>query len=120
MKTEPVLENDKLHKKIIQWGCKCLTSLGYTLKGNLPENVLNTPWSYLIRFETSDAYIYLKHTPELFALEPTIIQILHDQFHARVPTVIAHNAELNCFCNCSPLLSAMRLTEVNDKEHPRQ
>lgn len=88
MKTEPVLENDKLHKKIIQWGCKCLTSLGYTLKSNLPENVLNTPWSYLIRFETSDAYIYLKHTPELFALEPTIIQILHDQLCASDETGI--------------------------------
>ena len=97
MKTEPVLENEDLHKEIIQWGCKCLASFGYTLKSSLPENVLNTPWSYLVRFETSDGYIYLKHTPELFALEPTIIQILHDQFHASVPTVIAHNAELNCF-----------------------
>ena len=97
MKTEPVLENEDLHKEIIQWGCKYLASFGYTLKSSLPENVLNTPWSYLVRFETSDGYIYLKHTPELFALEPTIIQILHDQFHASVPTVIAHNAELNCF-----------------------
>jgi len=96
MKAEPVSDDD-LHKQIIQWACKCLKSLGYTLKSNLAENVLNTPWSYLVRFETSDGYIYLKHTPELFALEPTIIQILHDQFHASVPTVIAHNAELNCF-----------------------
>lgn len=39
-------------------------------------------------FDTSDAYIYLKHTAEMFALEPTIIKILHDQFHASVPTVI--------------------------------
>jgi len=97
MKTEPITENDRLNKEIIQWGCKCLTSLGYKLKSNLPENVLNTPWSYLVRFETFDGYIYLKHTPALFALEPTIIQILHDQFHASVPIVIAHNAELNCF-----------------------
>lgn len=86
-----------LHKEIIQWGCKCLSSLGYILKSNLPENVSNTPWSYLVRFETSGGYIYLKHAPALFALEPTIIQILHDQFHASVPTVIANNAELNCF-----------------------
>ncbi len=97
MITEPMLKHEDLHKEIIQWGCKCLTSLGYTLKSSLPENVLNTPWSYLIRFETSDGYIYLKHTPELFALEPKIIQVLHDQFHATVPTVIAHNTELNCF-----------------------
>lgn len=86
-----------MNEDIIQWGCTCLTSLGYTLKSNLPENVVNTPWSYVIRFETSEGYIYLKHTPELLALEATIIQILHDQFHARVPIIIAHNAELNCF-----------------------
>ena len=30
-------------------------------------------------------------------MEAAIIQILHDQFHASVPEVIAHNAELNCF-----------------------
>lgn len=97
MKIKPVSENDNLNTEIIQWGFKCLSSLGYTLKNNLPENMRNTPCSYLIRFETSDGYIYLKHTPKLFALEPTIIQILHDQFHASVPTVIAQNAELNCF-----------------------
>ena len=97
MITKPMLENEDLHKEIIQWGCKCLTSLGYTLKSSLPEKMLNTPWSYLVRFETSDGHIYLKHTPELFALEPTIIKILHDQFYASVPTVIGQNAELNCF-----------------------
>src|SRR5205823_3874026 len=41
--------------------------------------------------------IYLKQTPEQLALEATIIQTLRDQFHASVPTVIAYNAELNCF-----------------------
>lgn len=89
--------NDNLNKEIIHWGCKYLLSHGYTLKNNLPENVQDTPWSYVVRFATSDGYIYLKRTPELFALEPTIIQILHEQFHASVPIVIAHNAELNCF-----------------------
>lgn len=97
MTTEPVTGNDKLNKEIIQWGCKYLSSHGYTLKSNLPENVQNTPWSYVVRFATSDGYIYLKHTPNLLALEASIIQILHDQFHVSVPEVIAHNAELNCF-----------------------
>jgi hypothetical protein len=97
MKTEPASKKDKLNKDLIQWACKNLASLGYTLKSNLPENVLNTPWSYVVRFDTSQGYIYLKHTPELLALEAGIIQILHDQFHASVATVIAHNAELNCF-----------------------
>ncbi len=89
--------NDNLNTEIIQWACKYLSSHGYTLKSNLPENVQITPWSYVIRFATSDGYVYLKHTPELLALEATIIQTLRDQFHAPVPKIIAHNAELNCF-----------------------
>lgn len=97
MTTESVAGNNDLNKKIIQWGCKYLASHGHALKSNLPENVQNTPWSFVVRFVTSEGYIYLKHTPELLALEAPIIQILHDQFHAPVPKVIAHNAELNCF-----------------------
>ncbi len=91
------MDNENLKNQINQWANSCLLSLGYSLKSHIPENVLNTPWSYLIRFETSDGYIYLKHMPELFALEPTIIKILHDQFHARVPITIGQNDELNCF-----------------------
>ncbi|KTC83780.1 phosphotransferase [Legionella brunensis] len=97
MIAEPATENDNLNKEIIQWGCKYLLSQGYTLKSNSPENVQDTPWSYVVRFETSDGYIYLKYTPEKLALEPIITQILHDQFHASVPKVIAHNIELHCF-----------------------
>lgn len=33
----------------------------------------------------------------MLALEASIIQILHDQFHVSVPEVIGHHAELNCF-----------------------
>lgn len=97
MTAEPVTGNDNLNKKIIHWGCQYLSSHGYTLKNNLPENVQNTPWSYVVRFATSDGYIYLKHTPKLLALEASITQILHDQFRASVPEIIANNAELNCF-----------------------
>lgn len=63
----------------------------------MPETVQNTPWSYVIRFVTFDGYIYLKHTPELLALEATVIHILCDQFHASVPKIIAYNSHLNCF-----------------------
>ena len=97
MGTETTSQTDNQHNDIIQWACKQLSSRGYTLKSNTPEKVQNTPWSYVICFETSNGYIYLKHTPELIALEASIIQILHNQFHAAVPTVIAHNAKLNCF-----------------------
>lgn len=93
MGTEPTSKTDNM----IQWACKQLSSHGYTLKSDVPESVQNTPWSYVIRFETSNGYIYLKHTPALIALEASIIQILHDQFHAAVPAIIAHNDQLNCF-----------------------
>lgn len=90
-------ENDNENKEIIQWACKCLSSRGYKLKRTLPENVLKTPWSFVVRFETCAGYIYLKHTPAMLALEATIIERLQHQFHASVPTVIAYNTELNCF-----------------------
>lgn len=97
MTIELMANNENLNEHIIQWGSNYLSSHGYTLKNNLPENVQNTPWSYIIRFATSQGYIYLKHTPKLLALEAVIIQILHDQFHASVPEIIAHNVELDCF-----------------------
>lgn len=97
MTIERVTENDDLNEKITQWGFNTLSSLGYTLKNNIAENVQHTPWSYVVRFVTSDGYIYLKHMPKMIALEPAIIQILHDQFHAAVPEIIAANSELNCF-----------------------
>jgi hypothetical protein len=97
MPTELITENDNVDKAIIQWGCQYLLTHGYTLISTLPEKVKNTPWSYVVRFATSDGYIYLKHTPDLLALEPSITQILHDQFNASVPEIIACNAELNCF-----------------------
>ncbi len=83
--------------EIIGWGRETLLSHGYALTSDQPENVQDTPWSYVVRFVTSEGYIYLKHTPEQLALEAPITQILHDQFHAAVPEVIAHSAELNCF-----------------------
>lgn len=97
MKTKLVSENDNRNKAIIFWACEQLESLGYTIKNNLPEEMLNTPWSYVIRFETTGGYIYLKHTPKQLGLEAAIIQLLRDQFYASVPTVIAHNTGLNCF-----------------------
>jgi hypothetical protein len=88
---------DILNKEIMQWGFNYLSSHGYHLKHDQVEKVQDTPWSYVIRFSTSNGYIYLKHTPQLLGLEPDITQILHDHFHASVPKIIAHNSKLNCF-----------------------
>lgn len=88
--------NDNLNKEIIQWGSEYLLSHGYTLRSDFPENVQNTPWSYVVRFVTSKGYIYLKHTPHLLALEANILRMLHDH-SCPVAEVIAHNAKLDCF-----------------------
>lgn len=97
MTTVSITGNSYPNKEIIQWGCQYLLTHGYKLKNTLPEEIQDTPWSYVVRFTTRNGYIYLKHTPHLLALEARILQILHDQFHASVPEVIANNTELNCF-----------------------
>lgn len=88
---------DSTKDEIIQWGLEYLSSHGYTLKNNHPENVQIRPWSYVIRYNTSAGWIYLKQTPKLIALEATITKILRDQFHAPVLELIASNSALDCF-----------------------
>ena len=88
---------DSNKNDIIRWGLEYLLSHGYMIKNTHPENVQIRPWSYVIRYDTSAGWIYLKQTPELIALEATITKILRDQFHAPVPEIIASNSELDCF-----------------------
>jgi hypothetical protein len=97
VKNQYVFSGENLNKEIVLWVNNILSSLSYNLKSTSPEIIHNTPWSTVARFDTKEGLIYLKHTPELFALEPTIIQVLHDQFHANVPTVVADNTEFDCF-----------------------
>ena len=88
---------DSTKNDVIKWGLEYLTSHGYTLKSNHHEDIQIRPWSYVIRYNTSAGWIYLKQTPKLISLEPVITTILHDQFHAPVPEIIASNAKLDCF-----------------------
>lgn len=81
---------------ILKWATDCLVSKGYTIEQS-PEIMLETPWSTVIRFVTSKGYLYLKQTPPAIFVEPTIIQILANQFQVNVPYVIAINNELHCF-----------------------
>lgn len=85
------MANDKLNDAF-EWA---MTALQQTKLNT--EIVVQTPWSSVIRINTGNELFYLKTTPELIALESKIIQLLHDQFRAPVPTVIAHNPELHCF-----------------------
>lgn len=88
---------DNRHTDIIQWATQQLRANAYPLMHAQPTIIRSTPWSYLLRFETQLGFVYVKHMPKLLALEPLIIQILHDRFQASVPSIIAHNATLDCF-----------------------
>jgi len=86
----------KNHISIIKWATDCLSSKGYTLQ-NLPEIILETPWSNVIRFSTSKGCVYLKQPAPLLSQEAKIIRLLAEQFQTSVPQVIAVNDDLHCF-----------------------
>lgn len=81
----------------ITWAIHALKNHGYLTQQTIPEEIQSTPWSEVCRFETNQGFVYLKMVPPALALESKITMLLHDQFHAAVPEVIAHNTELNCF-----------------------
>ena len=91
------MHNEELKHQINKWALDQITSLGFSVPDDDVEKILDTPWSYLARYKTSGGLIYLKATPELFFLEPAIIQLLSDKFNASVPVVLSANPELNCF-----------------------
>lgn len=86
----------KNHSLILQWATDCLSSKGYSQQ-DLPEIILETPWSKVIRFSTSKGFVYLKQPAPLLSQEAKIIQLLDEQFQASVPHVIAVNDDLDCF-----------------------
>lgn len=84
------------HTHTIQWTTDYLTSKGHSLLAS-PEIVVETPWSNVIRFSTSQEDVYLKETPPSLFLEPKILQLLRNKLHASVALVLASNEELHCF-----------------------
>ena len=85
------MANDKLNDAL-EWAMTALQQTNFNT-----DIVVQTPWSSVVRINAGNELFYLKTTPALIALEADIIKILHDQFRAPVPTVIAHNAVLHCF-----------------------
>ncbi len=81
----------------LQWASKLLNENGYHTEKTIPDIVQDTPWSKVYRYKTNQGFIFLKHVPPALSIEPTIIDVLHKEFHAPVPHIIALNNELNCF-----------------------
>jgi hypothetical protein len=86
----------KKHTSILKWATDSLNSKGYSQE-YLPEIMLETPWSNVIRFSTSKGCVYLKQPALLLSQEAKIIRLLTEQFQASVPHVIAVNDDLHCF-----------------------
>lgn len=84
------------HTSIIKWATDCLIAKGYSLQ-HPPEILLETPWSTVIRFSTSQYDVYLKKMPPAISLDPKIIQLLTNKCQASVPVVISINDSLHCF-----------------------
>lgn len=86
----------KNHRKSVGWATQYLISVDNALL-KAPEMVVETPWSTVIRFSTSQGYFYLKQTPASIAIESKIILFLANNVHLKVPEIIAVNDALHCF-----------------------
>lgn len=86
----------KIDATLLKWATDCLVSKRYTLT-DAPKIVVQAPWSTVTRFSTTTEDVYLKQTPPLLFLEPTIMQLLGNQIRASVPVVIDSNDDLCCF-----------------------
>ena len=83
-------------KKTIHWAENFLQEYGYKI--NSPFQVVqDTPYSYVVRFETDRGFVYLKEVPPALALEPSVIKVLHEQFNAQVPIIISDNQKEHSF-----------------------
>ena len=85
-------------KHSIEWAIGLLKSHGHDIRENIiPENIISTPYSRVMKFSTDQGFIYLKITPPALALESAVIKILYEQCHADVPVIIADNPKEHCF-----------------------
>ena len=93
-----MLENDSIKNSItiIKWAENMLLQQGYTVSTQ-PQQILNTPWSNILRFSTNQGECYLKQTPFKLSQEPFIIRVLHDDCDGNVPIILDANKELSCF-----------------------
>lgn len=81
----------------ITWAIKILNDSGYQTDISIPEIVQNTPWSVVYRFKTNKGFFFLKKVPSALFIEPEIINMLHKEFNATVPYLLAVNHENHCF-----------------------
>lgn len=86
-----------MYTKIIEWGLSYLVSQNYQIT-QLPEIIIETPWSKLVRFSASKDIFYLKQTPADLFIETDVIQVIQkNSLNAPVPKILFKNESLHCF-----------------------
>ena len=86
-----------MNNAYIQWAMSALNEKGFRVDAATPDVIQNNPWSIVSRFKTDQGFVFLKKTPSALSLEPKVINLLHVEFQANSPVVIAENHALNCF-----------------------
>ena len=78
---------------ILTWASKVINDSTFD-----PELIVQTPWSNVIKINTSTKPVYLKQTPKDLFLETEVIKLLHNKCHIEtIPYVIAENTQEHCF-----------------------
>jgi hypothetical protein len=75
----------------IQWAIDALYSKGHQVHSSIPDIIQDNPWLVVYRLKTDQGFVFLKKVPAALSLEPKIINLLFDKFHANVPHLIAIN-----------------------------
>ena len=81
----------------ILWAINILNDKGYHIHSDIPDIVQDNPWSVVYQFKTDQGFIFLKKTPPSLSIEPEVINVLHREFQANVPVIIAGNQDQHCF-----------------------
>ena len=81
---------------VIAWTKKQLIALGYKIIDG-PIVVRDMPWSKVSLFKTQKGLVYLKQMAAPFAIEPKILQFIHENFSTAVTEMIVMNEQLSCF-----------------------
>lgn len=95
-----------------------ITAWGFAALGvsSVPVTIVTeTPWSKVLRLETTPAPAYLKQTPAPLFIEAAILKSLEAPCgFKKVPHLVAENQELNCFLMTACGTHTLRTTFEND------
>lgn len=84
-------------KPIIEWGYRYLNSKGCSIE-QIPEVVVETPWSVVVRFITDRGLYYIKQTPLDLFVEVDVIDVIQRCVpDSRLPKLLSKNKDYNCF-----------------------